>query len=87
LAKLVKVKNNLKTTLTFSGTPFTFTGADPGDFAQSATTCGATLAALTGCTVSITFTPTATGSLTAVLNVSDSASTSPQTANLSGTGK
>jgi hypothetical protein len=87
LAKLIRVKNNLKTTLTFSGTPFTFTGTDPGDFAQSATTCGATLAAGKICSVSITFTPTATGSRTAVLNVSDSASPSPQTANLSGTGK
>ncbi len=87
VAKIVNVKNNLKTTLTFSGTPFTFTGTDPGDFAQSATTCGATLAAGKICSVSITFTPTATGSRTAVLNVSDSASPSPQTANLSGTGK
>ena len=39
------------------------------------------------CTVSITFTPTAKGSRVAVLNVADSASTSPQTVNLSGTGK
>jgi len=85
--KVIKVKNNLTTTLTFSGAPFTFTGTDPGDFAQSATTCGSTLAALAHCTVSITFTPTAQGIRTAVLNVADSGNPSPQTANLSGTGK
>ena len=86
-AKIIKVKNNLKTTLTFSGTPFTFTGTDPGDFGESATTCGGTLAAGQTCTVSITFTPIAKGTRTAALNVSDSASPSPQTAKLSGTGK
>jgi hypothetical protein len=85
--KLIRVKNNLKTTLTFAGTPFTFTGTDPGDFAQSATTCGTTLAAGTACTVSVTFIPTGQGVRTAVLNVADSASPSPQTANLAGTGK
>jgi hypothetical protein len=86
-AKVITVKNNLKTTVTFSGSPFTFTGSDPGDFAQSATTCGSTLAALGHCTVSITFTPTATGVRTAVMNVADSGNPSPQTVNLSGTGK
>ena len=85
--KVITVKNNLKTTLTFSGAPFTFAGSDPGDFAQSATTCGSALAALAHCTVSITFTPTAQGVRTAVLNVADSGNPSPQTANLSGTGK
>jgi hypothetical protein len=85
--RLIRVKNNLRTTLTFAGTPFTFTGTDPGDFAQSATTCGTTLAAGTACTVSVTFIPTGQGVRTAVLNVADSASPSPQTANLAGTGK
>jgi Cep192 domain 4 len=87
VSKVIKVKNNLTTTLTFSGSPFTFTGSDPGDFAQSATTCGSTLAALAHCTVSITFTPTTQGVRTAVLDVADSGNPSPQTANLSGTGK
>jgi hypothetical protein len=87
VAKVITVKNNLKTTLTFSGTPFTFTGSDPGDFGQSATTCGSTLVGLGHCTVSIVFAPTAPGVLTAVLNVADSGNSSPQTVNLSGTGK
>jgi hypothetical protein len=85
--KVIKVKNNLATTLAFSGTPFTFSGSNPGDFAQSATTCGSTLAPSEHCTVSVTFTPTAHGLRTAVLSVSDSGNPSPQTASLSGTGK
>lgn len=83
--KKVTIKNNLKATLTFSG--FTLTGANTGDFSQSTTTCGGTLGAGLTCTVSITFTPTAKGSRTADLSISDSATTSPQTVVLSGTGK
>ena len=84
-AKIVTIKNNLLTALTMSGN--TFTGANAGDFGQSATTCGATLAAGAKCTVSITFKPTAKGARVAVLDVGDNAITSPQTVNLSGTGK
>jgi hypothetical protein len=57
-----------------------------GDFAVSTTTCGASLAAKGKCTISVTFTPTETGTRTGELQVSDDASNSPQTANLSGTG-
>jgi hypothetical protein len=84
-AKTVTIKNNLPTFFTLSGT--SFTGANPGDFAQSGTTCGGTLGAGLTCTVSIKFTPTAKGSRVAILNLSDSAITSPQTVALSGTGK
>ena len=55
-----------------------------GDFAISANTCGSTLAANSGCTVSIVFTPSATGSRTGLLTVVDSAGT--QMAQLAGTG-
>jgi hypothetical protein len=58
-----------------------------GDFAVAATTCGASLAAKGKCTISVTFTPTAIGTGTGKLSVSDSASNSPQTSNLKGTGK
>jgi hypothetical protein len=58
-----------------------------GDFAVSATTCTTTLAANADCTISVTFTPTATGRRTGELSISDSASNSPQTSNLTGTGK
>jgi len=58
-----------------------------GDFAVSATTCTTSLASKKTCTVSVAFTPTETGTRTGKLSVSDSASNSPQTANLTGTGK
>ena len=58
-----------------------------GDFNISATTCGATLAAKSSCTFSVVFTPTQTGVRPGTLSVSNSAFGSPETSNLSGTGK
>ena len=69
------------------------TGANPatlgtptitGDFKIAASTCSATLAPQTACSLSISFTPTAGGTRTGVLTVMDSAGT--QTAQLNGTG-
>lgn len=57
-----------------------------GDFAVSATTCTTSLAAKDKCTIDVTFTPTQTGTLTGQLSVSDSASNSPQSSNLTGIG-
>src|SRR6202023_2888191 len=57
-----------------------------GDFSQT-NTCGASVAAGGSCTVSVVFTPTATGSRTGTLTITDSASNSPQTVSLSGTGQ
>jgi len=57
-----------------------------GDFAVSSSTCTTSLAAKGKCTISVTFTPSATGKRTGQLRVSDSASNSPQTSNLTGTG-
>jgi len=80
-------------TLTDSGTaPLTIssigiTGTNSGDFAQT-NTCPispSTLAVNGSCTVSVTFKPTAMGTRTASLNISDNASGSPQGAGLSGT--
>ncbi len=56
-----------------------------GDFTISANTCGATLAPSTGCTVSIAFAPTASGTRTGTFTITDSAGT--QTAALSGVGQ
>ena len=61
--------------------------ATTGDFSVSATTCGTSLAAKTKCTISVEFTPTATGVRSGTLKVTDNAVDSPQTSNLSGTGK
>ena len=58
-----------------------------GDFAVSATTCTASLAAKSKCSIRVTFTPTQTGTRTGQLSVSDSASNSPQQSSLTGTGK
>jgi hypothetical protein len=70
---------------TMSITSIAFTGANAADFART-TTCGTTLAAGSSCNISVTFRPTATGSRTARLSVTDSAPGSPQTAPLTGTG-
>lgn len=56
-----------------------------GDFTVKQNTCTTTLAAQTGCSVVIAFTPTASGTRTGVLTVVDSAGT--QTAQLSGSGQ
>jgi len=58
-----------------------------GDFGVQSTTCGATLAAKSNCTISVAFTPTQTGPRAGTLQVSNNAFGSPETSNLSGTGK
>jgi hypothetical protein len=57
-----------------------------GAFHVSSTTCGSSLAKKTKCAISVVFKPTATGTTTGSLSVSDSANNSPQTSNLTGTG-
>jgi len=58
-----------------------------GDFAVSGTSCGSSVVANGNCSISVTFTPTQTGTRTGTVQVSDSASNSPQVSNLTGTGK
>ena len=70
---------------TMSITSIAFTGTNAADFART-TTCGATLAAGANCSISVTFRPTATGSRTANLSVSDNAPGTPHTIPLTGTG-
>jgi len=82
-AKIVTMTNNLSTTL--SGISFS-TGTNYSAVAGTTTPCGATLAAKAHCTISVTFSPTTTGSLPGTLTVMDSANNSPQTVTLSGTG-
>jgi hypothetical protein len=55
-----------------------------GDFSISANSCGSTLAASSGCTVSIVFTPTASGTRSGVFTLTDAIGT--QTASLTGNG-
>jgi hypothetical protein len=76
-----------KVTLTDSGTSaLSITSiAASGDFGET-NTCGLSVAASTNCIVSVTFTPTASGVRTGTLMITDSASSSPQTVSLTGTG-
>jgi methionine-rich copper-binding protein CopC len=82
-AQALTLSNSTSSTLTISS--IAFTGTNSGDFSQT-NTCGSSLAAGSSCTISVTFTPAATGARTATLAVTDNASGSPQTASLSGTG-
>jgi hypothetical protein len=77
-------KNTGTATLTLSS--ITLTGANAGDFAISANTCGGSLAIAATCMVSVTFTPSATGARAAALSFADNAAGSPQTVALTGTG-
>ena len=56
-----------------------------GDFSQT-NNCQGPLAVGSSCTLNVSFTPTATGSRTGVLTVNDSATGSPHTVQLSGSG-
>jgi hypothetical protein len=57
-----------------------------GDFAQS-NSCGANLSVGASCAFSVTFTPTAGGTRTGTLSVTDDAPASPQNVTLTGTGQ
>jgi hypothetical protein len=57
-----------------------------GDFSQM-NSCGGSLAAGSSCTVNVTFTPTASGTRSGTITISDNAPNSPQTVALSGTGQ
>jgi hypothetical protein len=70
---------------TLSITSLALTGTNASDFAQT-NTCGSSVAANAHCTISVTFTPSASGSRTASVSITDNASGSPQTVSLSGTG-
>jgi hypothetical protein len=63
----------------------TLSGPQSGDFQQT-NTCGTTLGAGADCTIIVMFSPQGVGPRMAVLQITDSASNSPQIINLSGTG-
>jgi hypothetical protein len=86
-AKTVALTNNNSVTLTFDSIVVaTLPPGNSGDFAQSATTCAASLGAHARCTVSVTYTPTVQGAEGGTLTFIDGASNSPQTVSLTGTG-
>lgn len=55
-----------------------------GDFTQT-NNCSTSMATGASCTINVIFTPTASGTRTGALTITDNASDSPQTVNLSGT--
>lgn len=82
-AQAVTVTNSGTAALAIGG--LTITGSNASDFLNSST-CGSSLAVGGSCAIHVTFTPSAAGSRTAALSLSDNASDSIQTISLSGTG-
>jgi centrosomal CEP192-like protein len=82
-SETLTLTNNASTALSIS--KIALTGTDPADFTENHT-CGSSLAAGGSCTIVTLFTPSASGSLSASLSITDNASGSPQTVALSGTG-
>ncbi|HCT77402.1 MAG TPA: mycodextranase [Micromonosporaceae bacterium] len=78
-AQAVTVTNPSSTAVNISGV------ATSGDFART-TTCGATLAPSSSCSVSVTFTPTASGTRNGQLSIGSDAQGNPHTVSLTGTG-
>jgi hypothetical protein len=60
-------------------------GTNAADFTQT-NTCGGSIAGASSCTITVTFTPAATGSRTGTLTITDADPTSPQVVVLTGTG-
>src|SRR5262249_38894098 len=85
-AQNVTLTNNGPGALTISS--IGIAGTNSGDFAQTnnCPVSPATLAVNSNCSISVTFTPTATGSRGAALSITDNGSGSPQSISLSGTG-
>ncbi|HET8905604.1 MAG TPA: choice-of-anchor D domain-containing protein, partial [Ktedonobacterales bacterium] len=84
--QIITLKNTGTAALSIGS--ITITGVNAADFAQT-NTCpigAATLAAGASCTVSVKFSPTVQQSESASVQVADNASSSPQSASLSGTG-
>jgi len=78
-AKTVTLKNNQTISLNIAS----ITAA--GDFGQS-NNCGSSVVAGGSCTISVTFTPSATGSRPGTLTITDDAADNPQAVSLAGTG-
>jgi hypothetical protein len=78
-AQTVTLSNTGNASLTITGV------SASGDFAET-NSCGSSVAAGVNCTISVTFTPTASGTRTGTLSITDNASGSPQSVSLTGTG-
>jgi hypothetical protein len=81
--KSITVTNHERVVVNF--TNITIMGTNSSDFSQ--TNACSSLSPGTSCTVTVTFTPSAKGARNATLTLTDSATNSPQTAKLTGTGQ
>lgn len=82
-AQTVQLTNNGSASLSIAS--IALGGINPNDFAET-DTCGTSLATGSSCTISVTFSPLAGGTLSASLTINDSAPSNPQTVSLTGTG-
>jgi len=82
-AKSVTLKNTGTASLTI--TSIAIAGTNAGDFAQTHN-CGSSLAAGASCSISVRFKPTASGTRSAALAITDNAAGSPQKVTLTGIG-
>ena len=80
--KILSLTNSGNTALAI--TSITLTGVNAKDFAQK-NNCGIALAAGAKCSVQVTFKPSAAGTRTGILNITDNPTGSPQAVILSGT--
>ena len=78
----VTLSNGTKAAITISSVAIS--GTNAAAFAISSKTCAASLAAAASCSASVVFKPTASGTFTATLAFTDTASNSPQKTTLSG---
>jgi len=83
VAKSVTVKNASPVTLMINS--ISITGADPGSY-NLTNNCGGILESEKSCTLTLTFSPASSGRLDASITLDDSASDSPQTVSITGTG-
>jgi hypothetical protein len=83
-AQNVNLTNNGLANLSIAS--ITLTGTNPGDYAQT-NNCVSPLAPGFSCNIAVTFSPTATGTRTASVTVTDNATGSPHSVTLTGTGK
>jgi hypothetical protein len=84
IAQAVTLTNNGNVFLTISN--LGLVGANPGDYFIVSNTCGTSVAVSGSCSVSMTFTPVASGVRNATLQIVSNATTSPDSVSLSGTG-
>jgi hypothetical protein len=81
----IKVTLSNLGTSSLSITQIAIKGADPNDFSQT-NNCGTSVPPQSKCTITVTFTPTAKGSRSANVSITDNDPTSPQAVPLSGNG-